>query len=98
MSADPAPTALAADRSARRLGAVVGDPHRAQLTGRRRILEHLELLEVAVRMAAALQKEMALPKGAGPTEEDLGPMRSRCTRGLIERWAQRRHPNVAGDS
>ena len=70
---------------------VLRDPHRDELTGRDRILEHLELLHVAVRVAATLELEMALAQRADAPEQLLGagsdrPGARRC-RPRIGSWS-----------
>ena len=47
-------------------------PERAQLARRRRVLEDLELLEVGVGVAAALEGEVAVAQGAARAEQRLG--------------------------
>ena len=59
---------------------VLGDEP-AQLAGRGRILEDLELLDVGVAMAAALQLEVALAEGPGAPEDRFGPGGDRQPRG-----------------
>ena len=55
----------------------------AQLARGGRVLEHEELLEVAVRVAAALEQEVALPQRAGAAEQRLRPSGDRRARGGV---------------
>ena len=69
-----------------------GGPQAAQLAGRSGVLEDLELLDVGVAVAAALEQEMALAEGAGLPEDALGAQRrSRAEqprRWQVERWSR----------
>ena len=79
------------DRRGLVLVAVRGGEERAQLARRRGILEHLELLQVGVRVAAALEHEVALAQGAAGAEQGLGPGRDRAAGGRLEGLAQGGH-------
>ena len=57
----------------------------AQLARRRRILEDLELLDVRVAVAAALEQEVALAERAGASEQRLGLERDGLAQGGVER-------------
>ena len=59
-------------------------PEPAQLARRGRVLEHLELLQVRVRVAAALEHEVALAQGAARAEQGLGARGDRAARGVVE--------------
>jgi hypothetical protein len=56
----------------------------AQLTRRGRVLEDLELLDVGVTVASALEQEMALTERAGAAEQRLGPQGDRVAQGGVE--------------
>ena len=68
-----------------------GGPQAAQLAGRGRILEHLELLDVGVAVAAALEQEMALSKGAGVPEDALRAQGDRAPCCLVDGGSNRGH-------
>ena len=68
-----------------------GGQQAAQLAGRGRILEHLELLDVRVAVAAALEQEMPLAEGAGVPEDALGPQGDGAPGGVIEGGSNGRH-------
>ena len=88
------------DRRRRRRRRGSRRPVAAQLARRGRILEDEELLDVALRVAAALELEVALGQGAGRPEQRLGAGRDRAPggrsrAGLIGRHAPSlvaRHP------
>ena len=56
----------------------------AQLARGGRVLEHLELLQVGVRVAAALEREVALAQGAARAEQGLGAGGDRAPGGLVQ--------------
>ncbi len=56
----------------------------AQLARRDRILEDLELLDVGVAVAAALEQEVALAERPGTPEQRLGPERDGVAQGRVE--------------
>ncbi len=64
-------------------------PHSSLVAGG--VLEDLELLEVGVRVAAALEQEMTVAEGAGAAEQLLGPVGDRRPRGVVDGGADGRH-------
>ena len=63
----------------------------AQLARRGRILEDLELLDVGVAVAAALEQEMALAERARAPEQRLGAERDGVAQRLVERRSDGGH-------
>ena len=61
----------------------------AQLAGRGRILEDLELLDVGVAVAAALEQEVALAERPRAAEQRLGPQRDGVPQRGVERRVER---------
>ena len=70
-------------------------PAAAQLARRRRVLEHLELLEVAVAVAAALEQEVALAQGARSRRNSASVRARRCAGRGVERRSERGHAAVS---
>ena len=69
----------------------MGREEPAQLARRDRILEDLELLDVRVAMAAALEEEMAFTECAGAAEQGLGPESDRVPQRLVKRRSDGGH-------
>ena len=69
-------------------GAAVGGQERAQLARRRRILEDLELLDVGVAVASALEQEVPVAERSGLPEQRLGPDRDGLSDGGVGAGSQ----------